>query len=297
LSPRTVATLAATHRLLAAAVCLAGALVGAAGVVSTAAGATADAGSALAAARNLRIQGCAGHPGIGVALRDSTALNAAALQWSRTSNLKSAVELSGYRAEQSAALHVSGDASALQQGMKIKLCAQLTDRSFVDLGSAVRGHDIWIIIAAPFAPPARIDANEITAELLQRVNAARARPRHCGDKFFPAAPALQSNALLRRAAEVHAQDMISHDYFAHNGYDGSTPAQRVSATGYRYQIVGENIASGPEGAAEAADGWLASPAHCENIMDPRFSDSGIAYAATGSGMPHIYWVQEFAAPQ
>jgi uncharacterized protein YkwD len=242
-----------------------------------------------------RHPGC-GHPGIRAALRDSTALNAAALQWSRASNLKSAVELSGYRAEQSAALHVSGDAGALQQAMRIKLCAALTDRSFVDLGSTVRGHDTWIIIAAPFTPPARIDANEIAAELLQRVNAARARPRHCGDKFFPAAPPLQSNALLRRAAEVHAQDMISHDYFAHSGYDGSTPAQRVTATGYRYQIVGENIASGPDSAAEAADGWLASPAHCENIMDPRFSDSGIAYAATASGTPHIYWVQEFAAP-
>jgi uncharacterized protein YkwD len=296
LSLRSAATVAAARHLLTAAVCLAGALLGAAGLVPTAAGATADAGGVLAAARNLRIQGCAGHPGIRAALRDSSALNAAALQWSRASNLKTAVELSGYRAEQSAALHVSGDAGAMQQGMRIKLCAALTDRSFVDLGSAVRGHDTWIIIAAPFTPPARIDANEIAAELLQRVNAARARPRHCGDKFFPAAPPLQSNALLRRAAEVHAQDMISHDYFAHSGYDGSTPAQRVTATGYRYQIVGENLASGPDSAAEAADGWLASPAHCENIMDPRFSDSGIAYAATASGTPHIYWVQEFAAP-
>jgi uncharacterized protein YkwD len=296
LSLRAAATVAPTRRLLAAAIALAGALVGAGGVLTSAAGATPDAGSALAAARNLRIQGCAGHPGTGAALRDSPALNAAALRWSRASNLKSAVELSGYRAEQSAALHVSGDVGVLQQAMKIKLCAQLTDRSFVDLGSAVRGHDTWIIIAAPFAPPARIDANEIAAELLQRVNAARARPRHCGDKFFPAAPPLQSSALLRRAAEVHAQDMISHDYFAHSGYDGSTPAQRVTATGYRYQIVGENIASGPDSAAEAADGWLASPPHCENIMDPRFSDSGIAYAATASGTPHIYWVEEFAAP-
>jgi uncharacterized protein YkwD len=279
-----------------AADCLRSGLLIALGTAVTAVGATPDAGTALAAARNLRIQGCASHPGIRVAMRDSAALNAAALQWSRASNLKSAVELSGYRAEQSAALHVSGDAGVLQQAMRIKLCAELTDRSFVDLGSVQRGHDTWIIIAAPFTPPARTDANEIAAELLQRINAARARPRHCGDKFFPAAPPLQSNALLRRAAEAHAQDMISHDYFAHSGYDGSTPAQRVTATGYRYQIVGENIASGPDSAAEAADGWLASPAHCENIMDPRFSDSGIAYAGTASGRPHIYWVQEFAAP-
>jgi uncharacterized protein YkwD len=282
--------------MLTATDCLKAGLLIVLGATVTAVGAAPGAATAMAAARNLRLQGCGGHIGLRVALRDSPALNAAALQWSRASNLKSAIEQSGYRAEQSAALHVSGDAGAVQQAMRIKLCAELTDRSFVDLGSIQRGHDTWIIIAAPFTPPARADAGEIAAELLQRINAARVHARRCGDKFFPAAAPLQSNPLLRRAAEAHAQDMISHDYFAHQGYDGSTPAQRVTATGYRYQIIGENIASGPASAAEAADGWLASPAHCENIMDPRFSDSGIAYAATVSGTPRIYWVQEFAAP-
>lgn len=268
------------------------ALGAAGGTAATAAGS----GTPLASARVLRLQGCAGHAGIRTELRDSGALTAAALQWSRVPNLKSAIERSGYRAEQSAALHVSGDAAVLQQALRIKLCAELTDRSYLDLGSVQRGRDTWIIVAAPFAPPARADAGEIGAELLQRVNLARARARRCGStSFAPAAP-LQSNALLRRAAEAHAQDMLSHDYFAHQGYDGTTPAQRVTATGYRYQLVGENIASGPETAAEALDGWLASPGHCENIMDPRFSESGIAYAANSSGTPRIFWVQVFAAP-
>jgi uncharacterized protein YkwD len=259
-------------------------------------GAGLAAGTALATARNLRSHGCGGHPGIRVALRDSAALNAAALQWSRGMNLKSAVEQSGYREEQSAALHVGGDTAALQQALGTKLCAELTDRSYIDLGSAQRGRDTWIIVAAPFAPPARIDADAIAGELLQRINRARAQPRRCGDKAFSPAPALESSALLRRAAEAHAQDMVSHNYFAHEGYDGSTPAQRIAATGYRYQIVGENIASGPDSAAQAAEGWLASPGHCENIMDPRFRESGIASAANASGTPRIYWVQVFAAP-
>jgi uncharacterized protein YkwD len=254
-------------------------------------------GAALLAARNLRAQGCGGHPGIRVALQDNAALNAAALQWSRGASLRGAIEQSGYREEQSAALHVSGDPSVLQQGISSKLCAQLTDRSFSDLGSIQRGHDSWIIIAAPFAPPARADADAITAELLQRINRARAEPRRCGNKNFPPAPALQSSALLRRAAEVHAQDMLQHNYFAHQGSDGSAPAQRVAATGYRELLVGENIASGPPSAAQAAAGWLASPEHCENIMDPRFSDTGIAYAANSSGTPRIYWVQDFGAPR
>jgi uncharacterized protein YkwD len=254
-------------------------------------------GSALSTARALRLQGCGGHAGIRVALRDSAALDAAALQWSRTSNLKAGIERSGYRAEQSAALHVSGDQGATQQALASRLCTALTDRSFVDLGSVQRGQDTWIIVAAPFAPPARSDAAAVAAELLQRINLARASARRCGNQSFAAAAPLRLNALLRGAAEMHAQDMVSHDYFAHQGSDGSTPAQRVSATGYRYQLVGENIASGPETAAEAVAGWLASPAHCENIMDPRFSESGVGYAANVSGTPHIYWVQEFGAPR
>jgi uncharacterized protein YkwD len=260
-----------------------------------AAGQLPAAGSALIAARNVRTQGCGAHPGISVVLRDSGALDAAALRWSRGGSLQSAVEQSGYREEQSAALHISGDAAALQQALASRYCAQLTDGRYIDLGSAQRSRDTWIIIAVPFASPVQADANEITSELLQQINRARARSRRCGDKTFPPAAPLQPNAQLRAAAEAHAQDMLNGNFFAHEGYNGSTPAQRVAATGYHYQIVGENIAFGPQSAAEAAAGWLASPEHCENIMDPRFSDSGIAYAANRSGTPRIYWVQVFAS--
>jgi uncharacterized protein YkwD len=89
--------------------------------------------------------------------------------------------------------------------------------------------------------------------------------------------------------------MLRYHYFEHTGHDGSSPAQRIAATGYSYRIVGENIASGPETPQEAVQGWLASPGHCQNIMDARFEETGIAYDASRSGEPSIYWVQEFAA--
>jgi uncharacterized protein YkwD len=50
-------------------------------------------------------------------------------------------------------------------------------------------------------------------------------------------------------------------------------------------------------ADEAVKGWLDSPGHCENIMDPRFAEMGIAYAQ-GHAMKHgLYWVQVLAAPR
>jgi hypothetical protein len=50
------------------------------------------------------------------------------------------------------------------------------------------------------------------------------------------------------------------------------------------KLVGENIAYGPKSADEVVQGWLDSPGHCENIMDPRFAEMGIAYAAGLMGL-------------
>ena len=66
--------------------------------------------------------------------------------------------------------------------------------------------------------------------------------------------------------------------------------------GYQPRLTGENIAFGPESAEEAVAGWLDSPGHCANIMDPRFQHIGVALA-TGRGRGRIYWVQEFGAPR
>ena len=42
-------------------------------------------------------------------------------------------------------------------------------------------------------------------------------------------------------------------------------------------------------------GWLASPGHCENIMEPRFQHIGVGLA-TGGKRGQIYWVQTFGEP-
>jgi uncharacterized protein YkwD len=208
--------------------------------------------------------------------------------------LKSAVAQAGYREEESTSVHVSGDSSALRNILANRLCEIVVDPKFSDVGITQHGRELWMIFAVPFNPPSAASSDAIDSELLARINAARAHARRCGSKPFAAAPALQPSALLRAAAEQHAHDMLVHNYFAHEGHDGSSPAQRVTGTGYRYRIVGENIASGPQNAAEAVAGWIASPEHCENLMDARFMESGVAYAASTSGPPRIYWVQEFA---
>ena len=91
--------------------------------------------------------------------------------------------------------------------------------------------------------------------------------------------------------------MALHDYFEHQDLSGRSPADRVRAIGYRETLVGENIAYGPQSADEVVQGWLDSPGHCENIMDPRFSEMGLAFAAGQASRRGLYWVQLLAAPR
>ena len=259
--------------------------------VATCWGATGN--TPLELSRAVRLQGCRGHSGTSAPLRYVGGLNEASLALSHGVPLKSAVAQAGYREQQSASVHVSGDSGALKGMLANQLCEIVVDPKFSDIGVAQRGRDTWMIFAVPFNPPSADSSDMVDSELLARINSARAQSRRCGSKFFAAAPPLRANALLRTAAQEHAHDMLVHNYFAHEDHDGSSPAQRVAAAGYAYRIVGENIASGPENAAQAVAGWIASPEHCENLMDARFADSGVAYAASTSGAPRIYWVQDF----
>ena len=44
-------------------------------------------------------------------------------------------------------------------------------------------------------------------------------------------------------------------------------------------------------------GWLASPGHCSNIMNPDFTEMGAAYAIDKSSAAGSYWTQVFGTPR
>ena len=141
------------------------------------------------------------------------------------------------------------------------------------------------------------DSNAAVRErVVDLVNAARSKSRRCGSERFAAAPPLTASARLDDAAAAHARDMARRNYFDHRGRDGKQPRDRVLRAGYEFRITGENIAFGPETADEVVAGWLESPGHCANIMEPRFEHIGVGLA-TGRKRNRIYWVQSFGAPR
>jgi uncharacterized protein YkwD len=72
--------------------------------------------------------------------------------------------------------------------------------------------------------------------------------------------------------------MAKRDYFAHTSLDGRTPAQRLLATGYSYSSMGENIAAGQTTVQKVMNDWIASPGHCQNLLNPAFRDVAVACA-------------------
>jgi uncharacterized protein YkwD len=251
----------------------------------------------LDAVRLLREGGCGGLAPAARPLNHDVSLDRTAALWASGRTLAAATESSGYRAETAAGVHLTGPSSSALEILRRSNCATITNRSMRDIGILHRGRDTWIVLASPYVVPSRSEAPVLASRTLDLVNQARARGARCGARWFSPAPPVRLSGTLDGVALGHANDMAEHDYFEHEDLAGHSPADRVRAVGYRETLVGENIAYGVKSADEAVQGWLDSPGHCENIMDPRFAEMGIAYAQ-GRAVKHgLYWVQVLAAPR
>jgi uncharacterized protein YkwD len=114
------------------------------------------------------------------------------------------------------------------------------------------------------------------------------------------------NPELEDAAEGHCSELIADDYFAHVSPSGETPVDRIKATGYIPSenvgyVIGENLAWGtyslstPQAIVEA---WVASPGHLANILESRYTETGIGVIASvpeslGEGNPGATYAEEF----
>ena len=251
----------------------------------------------ISAVQLLREGGCGGILPPARPLRRIAALDRAAEQWAAGRTLAAAAQLNGYDAESTAGLHIKGPDSASVQLLKQSGCRTVMNPAFHDVGVFRRGADTWLVFGAVYVVPASAQAPKLANRALQLVNEVRARGARCGERSFGPAPPVRLSDTLGSVAFGHANDMARHNYFEHEDLTGHSPADRVRAVGYQEKLVGENIAYGPKSAEEVVQGWLDSPGHCENIMDPRFAEMGIAFAAGQSARRGLFWVQLLVAPK
>ena len=252
-----------------------------------------DAAGTVNAARS---GGCAASRQISP-LRTDPRLDAVAARLPSGEKLADAVSAERYPAARSSSIRVSrvAGSDALYQLLTKRFCSSVADPAFEKIGIARQGDDLWIVLAAPFAPPAVGDAGAVARRALTLVNEARSQARRCGSRTLAAAPPVALDATLMSVATAHARDMARTGRMAHEGSDGSTAAERVTRAGYAWRSVAENVAAGQRSAEAVVETWLASPGHCENLMNPNVREMGIAYAFEAGSPKGTYWAQVFAA--
>lgn len=197
------------------------------------------------------------------------------------------------------AISVSGpsNAAAAMQAIRSRYCKVLAKPEYTLIGASRKG-DMWrVVLARPRLAEASTALAGAGSKILDLANAARAQARTCGAKRYPAARPLAWNAALADAARLHSSDMADNNYFAHAARNGARAGERAQRAGYRWKRIGENIAAGQDSPDSVMNGWLSSPGHCANLMNPQFTEMGAAYAINKKSDLLIYWTQVFGTPR
>jgi uncharacterized protein YkwD len=124
------------------------------------------------------------------------------------------------------------------------------------------------------------DEDPIRLRQLDAVNAVRSQG---------GLPPLQLSAELNAAAETHARDMSVQGRAWHFGSDLTSPRERAFRSGYRGEVVGENISEGSDSDLTVLASWLDFADTRAVIMDPRARGLGMGFFQDATGK--IWWVQ------
>jgi uncharacterized protein YkwD len=159
------------------------------------------------------------------------------------------------------------------------------------------------------APP--LENHKISA-YTSAINQIRSHGRYCGKRYYPPAPSVHWNDALYRSAYEHSRDMMISDRMQHRGSHGesdwtakkqhlshgSSFRERIENNGYtHWRHIAENIESGSSTLSEVIKHWLSSKGHCKNMMNPAFTDFGMAHLQRKGSRYGHYWTQDFARHQ
>ena len=91
-------------------------------------------------------------------------------------------------------------------------------------------------------------------------------------------PRLVFHDELLRVAREYSRRMAEQNFFAHNDPEGRSVRERVDEADIRWRMVGENLAYSNgyvNPVAASIHGWMDSPGHRANILEPDFKLTAI----------------------
>lgn len=101
------------------------------------------------------------------------------------------------------------------------------------------------------------------------------------------------NAQLDQMARIQASNMAYFQKMAHVLPQAQLPAlsDRARSVQYPYAEIAENVALGYPSAEAVVQGWMNSPGHRANILNPGVVETGISIARSAAG--GLYYCQVF----
>lgn len=161
----------------------------------------------------------------------------------------------------------------------------------------VRARDGWLVTVAILVEDQELSAADTRAPFdpseLERVVVTAVNREREAQGLAPLVP----EPRLVRTARSHSRDMAVRGYFAHESPEGRDMAWRAGRAGIEYRRLAENIAYNHHAkrpAAEAVAGWMRSPGHRANILNPVFTHTGVGVVADRDGV--LYFTQLFLLP-
>ena len=129
------------------------------------------------------------------------------------------------------------------------------------------------------------DIESLEEQCLSEVNRMR--------KAYNLAPLEFSEELLGVARD-YSRRMAEENFFSHNDPEGRTVRERVGLANIRWRMVGENLAYSNgyiNPVAASMSGWMESPGHRRNILDPDWRQTAIGAWISDNGT--VYFTEIF----
>jgi hypothetical protein len=101
---------------------------------------------------------------------------------------------------------------------------------------------------------------------------------------------LRWDEALAQAARAHAELLLQNRQLSHQFAGEPGLALRAAQAGAHFQTVAENVAEGPD-IDTLQRGWMKSPPHRANILDPQLNSVGFGVAQAGGV---LYAVADFS---
>jgi len=155
-------------------------------------------------------------------------------------------------------------------------------------GSDVRETDVITDddLLSPSADEKRLQEIEsLEVQCLNEVNRLRQTRRLEPLKF--------SENLLQ-VARSYSRRMAEENFFSHNDPEGRSVRERVNEASIKWRMVGENLAYSNgyiNPVAASMHGWMESPGHRRNLLDPEWRQTAIGVWISPNGT--VYFTEIF----